>query len=128
MSSARFSRSWSPVTIVALAVAAKAMRQSSSRSGDETAGGSLGSSSTSACGGLSLEGESERVVLGHVVARPQPVEQVEPEVATERLLDDFAVSFARPRRADLHRAQDVLIDRQGRSRLRHIGIIASWRR
>src|SRR5436190_7692624 len=59
---------------------------------------------------LSLDGERGRLFLGQVVLSPKSVEQIEPELAPERLFDDFAVALAGPRAANLDRAEDFLLD------------------
>ena len=63
---------------------------------------------------LGLDGERCGLLFAHVVAVPQPLEQVEAELTPQRCLDHRAVAFAGARPADLHGAQDVLVDREGR--------------
>jgi hypothetical protein len=74
---------------------------------------------------LSLDSESGRFFLGQIVPSPESVEQIESELVPERLFDDFAVALAGPRTADLDRTEDFLLDRQRRTDLGHIRIIAS---
>jgi hypothetical protein len=74
---------------------------------------------------LRFDGERERLVLTDVVALPETLEQVEAELATQRVLDHFAVTLASASAANLHRPQYVLVDRQRRPHLRHNNIMAS---
>jgi hypothetical protein len=60
---------------------------------------------------LSLDGERGGLILGQIAPSPESVEQVEPELAAERLLDDFAVALACAGRANLDRAEDSFVDR-----------------
>src|SRR5262245_54712148 len=65
------------------------------------------------------------VLVGEVVLRPEPIEQIEPQVAPQRVLDDLAVTTTESGCADLDRAQDRLVQRHRRPNLRHLCIIAS---
>ena len=74
---------------------------------------------------LCLDGERDGLVFRQVVALPEPVEQVEAELASQHLLDHLAVALPRPRAAHLDGAEDLRVDRQRRARLRRLGITAS---
>jgi hypothetical protein len=72
---------------------------------------------------LRLDGERDGLFLGKPVPRPQPFEQVESEIAPQRLLDHVALAFAATRgfhldgattRASGHYAVDVMIARRWR--------------
>ena len=60
---------------------------------------------------LGLDGERSGLFLGQIVLSPEPVEQVEPELAPERLLDDLTVSLAYAGRANLDCAEDSFVHR-----------------
>ena len=78
------------------------------------------------CGcGAGLDRERHGLGLAEVVGCPQSVEQLEPEVPAQRRLDDLAVALPESGGSDLHRAEHLGIDRQGRAHLRHHRIIAS---
>lgn len=63
--------------------------------------------------------------FGHVVARPESLEQVKPEVFAYRFLDHFAVTFSGTGGANFDSPQHVCINRQCGPRPWHLGIIAS---
>jgi hypothetical protein len=52
---------------------------------------------------LRLDGECERLLLVEVVALPEPVEQIEAELAPQRLFDHLAVALAGARTSKLGR-------------------------
>ncbi len=58
---------------------------------------------------LSLDGERGSLFLGQIVPSPKSVEQIESELAPERLFDDLAVALAGPRTANLDRTEDFLL-------------------
>jgi hypothetical protein len=58
------------------------------------------------------------------VALPEALEQIEPEVAPQRLLDHLAVAPAAAGRTDLDRAQDILVDGKRRAYPCHEFIMA----
>jgi hypothetical protein len=74
---------------------------------------------------LRLDCEPQCLVLLEVSGRPDPLEQVEAEVAAKRLLDHLAVSTAGSRSLDPDSAKHLLVERHRRSGLRHHCIIAS---
>ena len=74
---------------------------------------------------LRLEREFGSLRLRQRRRRPQLVEDVKLEIAAQRFLDHRTIGHAGPRSADLHPFQNVLIDRERRSHLRHRRIIAS---
>ena len=74
---------------------------------------------------LGFDGQGRGHFVRNLLACPQALEQVEPQLTAQGTLDDLAVALARPRRPDLDRSQDRLVDGQGGSNLRHLGIIAS---
>ena len=73
----------------------------------------------------SLDSEVHRFIFPYVIAGPEPIEQIEPEVAADRLLDHLALALSRTCGAYLHRAEDLFIDGQSCARLCHTGMIAS---
>jgi hypothetical protein len=74
---------------------------------------------------LRLDREGHGVLFGHPVARPQALKQIKPEVSPQRFLDHLAVSLTGSRSHDLHGPQDILVNGERSSHLRHIGILAS---
>jgi hypothetical protein len=74
---------------------------------------------------LGLDRELQRRALVEVYSLPQPLEEIESELAPERFLDHLAVALAEPRRPDLDCPKHIFVDRQGRPHLRHLCIIAS---
>jgi hypothetical protein len=74
---------------------------------------------------LRLDGELDRRALAELVTRPQSIEQVEAQIAAERLLDHFAVTSPGPGRANPYRPEHILVDREGGASFRHFGILAS---
>jgi len=74
---------------------------------------------------LGLDGEVDGLLLAEIVAGPEPVEKVEAELASQRLLDHLAVGSSGPGGAHLDGSQHVLVDRQRGARLGYIRIIAS---
>lgn len=74
---------------------------------------------------LSLDGQLHSLSLLEVAASPQPVEEVQAKVAPDCRLDHRAVALPSAGRQHPHRTQHLLIDREGRASLRHIGILAS---
>jgi hypothetical protein len=74
---------------------------------------------------LRLDGDARRLVLVKFGRLPDPLEQVEPEVAPKRFFYDVAVSAPGPRGLDPHRTEDTLIERHSCTQLRHKRIIAS---
>src|SRR3546814_4569419 len=75
--------------------------------------------------GLCLERELRRVGLVEVVPGPQVREKVEAELAPDGRFDDLAVALAVTGGTHLDGPQHVLVDRERRTRLRHLDIIAS---
>lgn len=59
---------------------------------------------------LCLDRESESLVFGNVVQRPQPVEYVEPEIAAQRFLDHLAIAAPEASSADLDSTEDRVIE------------------
>ena len=80
-----------------------------------------------ACLVLSLHREFERLLLAEILALPQPLEEIESEVSTERLFDHLAVTLASTRSTHLDCTHDFFVHCQGRSNSRHNRIIASRR-
>jgi hypothetical protein len=74
---------------------------------------------------LCLDSELAGLRLRESRGSPQLVENVELEIPTQRFLDHRAVGHTGTSRADLHPPQDIFVDRERRSDLRHIRIIAS---
>jgi len=74
---------------------------------------------------LRLDRQSHRLVIRHVVALPEPVEELEAEIPAECLLDHRAIAAAGARRADLDPPQDFLVDRECGPNLCHDCIFAS---
>lgn len=74
---------------------------------------------------LSLDGKRNRLLFGKRRPSPEPVEQVESELAPQGVLDDLTVALSGSGRAHLYRPKDVFVDRQGRPNLGHVRIIAS---
>lgn len=74
---------------------------------------------------LRFEGQRLSLPRIQLVACPCSLEQVEPKVAPNRLLDDLAVPAPGPRRTRLDGPKDVAVDRERGSHLGHLGIIAS---
>jgi hypothetical protein len=74
---------------------------------------------------LCLDGEARGVLFGHLVLGPRAIEQIQSELTSKDLLDHLALRLPAPRGANLHRAQDLLVDRQRGPHLRHICIMAS---
>src|SRR6266545_791065 len=70
-------------------------------------------------------GEAESLFLAEIGRLPDALEQVETEIAPERLLDHVTVAPPRPGRLDANGAKHAFIERDRGTRLRHIGIIAS---
>src|SRR5258708_3573365 len=79
----------------------------------------------SPCCFLSLQGEFHRLILAERILRPEPVEELETKVPTERFLNDLAVALALPGSSNLYEAHDLLVECQCGSDLAHICIIAS---
>jgi hypothetical protein len=74
---------------------------------------------------LGFDGKLERLALTEIVPSPQPIEEVEAKVSSKGFLDDLAIGLPRARSPHLHGAQHILVDRQRRTRLYHLRIIAS---
>jgi hypothetical protein len=74
---------------------------------------------------LSLDGKRRRFVFPQIALLPKALEDVEPELAPERLLDDLAVTPTGSSAADFHRSEDIRVDRERCSHLWHLRIIAS---
>ena len=81
--------------------------------------------STPSIGMLGLQRQGHRLLVGQLIPPPESIHEIEPEVASERLFDDFAVPLAAPGRSDLHGSKDVAVDCQRGPNLRHGCIIAS---
>ncbi len=69
---------------------------------------------------LSLDGERSRLFLGQIVPSPDSVEQIESELAPERLLDDFTVALAYAGRAN--RPERLTSRSSGRPRTAAAGV------
>jgi hypothetical protein len=74
---------------------------------------------------LSLDSESEGLVLLELARLPRAFEEVEPEVAPEGLFDHIAVAPAAAGSLDAHRSENALVESDSRPRFRHKRIIAS---
>lgn len=74
---------------------------------------------------LCLHGQLDRFLLVKIIPGPQVTEQVKPEISSERLFNNLPVSLAGTGSPDPHGAQHLFVDRQGRTGLGHISIIAS---
>ena len=73
---------------------------------------------------LSFDGEPHSIILVHTVLIPEPLEEVEAEIATKRLLDDLAVPLSLTGRPHSDPAEYVFVERYGRPYLPHLCIIA----
>jgi hypothetical protein len=60
---------------------------------------------------LSLDSERSRLFLGQIVSLPESLEQIEPELAPERLLDDLAIALAGAGCPNFHRAENTFVNR-----------------
>ena len=70
---------------------------------------------------LGLDGEFQRVVLADVVALPEPLEEVEAELTSQRFLDHFAVACCLSvRRCTLTARSTSSLDGQCCAYLRHL--------
>jgi hypothetical protein len=74
---------------------------------------------------LGFDGEFECGFLVEITALPEAVEQVKPEFSSQRLLDYLAVALPAAGTTHLDRSQNLVVNRQRGSYLRHLGIIAS---
>jgi len=74
---------------------------------------------------LRLDRAAQRLVLAEVGVFPGALEQVEAEISAERLFDHLAIAPADAGCLDAGGAQYAFVERDGRSRLRHIRIIAA---
>jgi len=74
---------------------------------------------------LRLDREIEGFFLIQIGGFPNPFEQVEAKVASERFLDHVAVPASRSRGFHTHCAKSPLVEGDRRSCLRHARIIAS---
>ena len=74
---------------------------------------------------LRFDGEIEGVALAELVASPEPFEQVEAELVTQRFFDDRALSLTRPGGAGLHGPQYLGVESHCRPNLWHLCIMAS---
>ena len=74
---------------------------------------------------LSFESELHGLFLRHVIARPQPLHEIEAEISADRLLDHLTLTLSSAGGTNLDSSEDLLIDCQSRSRLCHTDIIAS---
>jgi len=74
---------------------------------------------------LGLKRELGCTLLGHVGPGPEFVKQVNAEIAPERLLDHLALALAAAGGSVLDGAENVVIDRERSTDLRHRRIIAS---
>lgn len=72
---------------------------------------------------LRLDRDIRRLRFGELGGLPSPFEIVEPELATERFLDDFAVATTGPSRADLHRLENGVVNCEGGPNLCHYCIL-----
>jgi len=59
---------------------------------------------------LCPKGEAHRFLFGQVVARRNPFEQLDSQVMSQRLLDDFAVALICACRARLDGAEQAFVD------------------
>jgi sugar/nucleoside kinase (ribokinase family) len=76
---------------------------------------------------LRLDRTAERLVLAEVGGLPCALEQVESEIAPERVFDYFAMTPAAAGCLDPDSAQDAFVQSDRGSHLRHISVIASSR-
>ncbi len=74
---------------------------------------------------LRFHSERDGLLLGKLAVLPQPLEQVQAKLAPECVLDDGAVATTRTCGPESDRAQDTLVDCQGRADFGHAGIKAS---
>lgn len=65
--------------------------------------------------GLRRKAHSGDVV--HPVPLPEPREEVQPEIAAQRLLDDLAVALPLAGGTDFHPAENVLVEGEGSAHL-----------
>lgn len=74
---------------------------------------------------LRLDPEPEGGVLVQIGRVPDPLQKLESEIASQRLLDHVAVAATGARCLHTNRAEHALVESDRRPRLRHIRIIAS---
>jgi len=74
---------------------------------------------------LGLDGELAGFFFGKLVSLPKLLQQVEPQIPAQSLLDYRTVALARPGGSNLHGAEDLFLDRKCCPDLGHMRIIAS---
>ena len=66
---------------------------------------------------LGLQRKAHGGGVVHPVLLPEPREEVQPEIAAQRFLDDLAVAFPLAGGADLYPAENVLVESEGSAHL-----------
>jgi hypothetical protein len=74
---------------------------------------------------LRLDREAFGLAFRQIVPSPAASEQVQAEIAAQRVLDDRAVSLPGPGSPDFYRPHNLFVDGERRPNLRHLRIIAS---
>lgn len=68
---------------------------------------------------LSFDCQLDGLILRKAIAVPEPLDEIETKIASQRLLDQLAVAFPGAGCADLHGPKDLLVDRQSSTDLGH---------
>ncbi len=74
---------------------------------------------------LRFDCQVERLGVVEIVAGPQIIEKIEPQISSKRFLDYLPITLAGASSSDLHGPQHVLIDRHRGTNFGHLCIIAS---